>query len=523
MSSASPAIPLRSWLVLISVGVLIFLLNIDYTAVNLTLVPIAEEINTDLNDLQWLLSAYVLIWAAFVIPAGRVADIYGKHNTLIVGLLLFMAGSCLTGLGQSLEILISGRVLQGFGAAIFSAPAWAIIFTTASPERQGFVMGIILSFAGFGLAAGPTLAGFIIQELSWRWIYYVNIPLGIIVIIILKLYGAKDILPVVREKIDYVGAFLLGAGLCISIFGINQIEVWGLSSFYLWAVLCLGLLHIGIFIIQDRYKKVRMIPPFLLKNKGYMAAIIGEFFMAINFSLVLVMMGLYLQNTLHYSSYETGLIFISMTISMGLLSPIGGKLIDSLGLKGPMVFGSLITAIALGMLIFLTSTSSLTYILIAMFLVGTGLGAYFTACSTAMMRAVPQENLNLASGVYMMFMMVGNTLSIVLATSLVVLFGRNYIFELSQKHGVSLTPEQHQSLAEVIAKVERSPDQLSDFSAEQIPQFLAWIDQAFVYGLSFNMMFGCVFALIATGLTLWGIGSIKTISETSKDHAPVAI
>jgi len=131
MTAPSSQISLHSWIVLIAVGVLFFLLNIDYTAVNLTLVPISEEIDAGLGSLQWLLSAYVLIWAAFVIPAGRIADLYGKRNTLITGLVLFMAGSCLTGLGHSLEVLILGRVLQGLGAAIFTAPAWALIFTTA--------------------------------------------------------------------------------------------------------------------------------------------------------------------------------------------------------------------------------------------------------------------------------------------------------------------------------------------------------------------------------------------------------
>ncbi len=136
MSTLSSALSLRSWLVLISIGVLIFLINIDYTAVNLALVPIAEEINADLSSLQWLLSGYVLVWAAFVIPAGRIADFYGKRNALIAGLILFMAGSCLTGFGHSLEMLIAGRILQGLGAAIFSAPAWAIIFTTTSPAKD---------------------------------------------------------------------------------------------------------------------------------------------------------------------------------------------------------------------------------------------------------------------------------------------------------------------------------------------------------------------------------------------------
>ena len=512
----SSQIPLRSWIVLIAVGMLIFLLNIDYTAVNLTLVPISEEMNANLSDLQWLLSAYVLVWAAFVIPAGRIADFYGKRNTLITGLLVFMGGSCLTGLGHSLEMLILGRILQGFGAAIFTAPAWALIFTTASPEKQGFVMGIILSFAGLGLATGPTLAGFIIEEASWRWIFYINIPLGLIVIAILMLYAAKEVLPKVSQKIDYVGTLLLASGLCIFVYTLNEIEVRELKSLHIWGGLSLGILLIGSYITRDRKQKIRMISPHLFQNKAYMAATIGQFFIAMNFSMVLILMGLYLQNTLHYSSYETGLIFISMTISMGLLSPIGGKMIDAFGMKGPMVLGALLTAFSMGLMAVLKTDSSLLHVITALFLVGTGLGAYFTASNTAMMRAVPSEDLNVAAGVFTMFMMIGNTLSVILATSFVVLFGRSYLLENSLKHGVDLSSQQYQELAEVISKVEHSASQLTDFAPDQIPQLLRWIDEAFVYGLSLNMMFGTVFALITAGLTLWGISTHKAPATQTK-------
>lgn len=521
MSTPSPTISFRSWMVLISVGVLIFLINIDYTAVNLTLVPISEEINADLNGLQWLLSAYVLVWAAFVIPAGRLADLYGKRNALMAGLGLFMLGSCLTGAGHSLEMLILGRILQGLGAATFSAPAWAVIFTSAPPEKQGFVMGVILSFSGFGLAAGPSLAGFIIEEANWRWIFYINIPIGILVIAILKLYAAKDILPVIKEKVDFIGTFLLSAGLCLSVYGLNQLEVLGATSFTLWGMIGLGLFLIGGFSLRDRAQKLRMIPAHIFKNKVYMAASVGEFFMAIVFSMVLVLMGLYLQSTLHYSSYETGLIFISMTISMGLLSPIGGKMVDTFGTKTPMVLGALMSAIALGMMVFLKTDSSLLYVVTVLFIVGTGLGAYFTACSTAMMQSVPQKDLNVASGVFMMLMMLGNTLSIILSTSFVVFFGRDYLFKMSQAQGMVLSPEQHQDLVEIIAKVEHSSAQLQDFPTQQISQLLHWVDEAFVYGLSLNMMFGCLCALIAAGLTLWGISPIKTSS--TQGHAPVTL
>jgi len=520
MSAPSSSISLRAWMVILSIGVLIFIINIDYTAVNLTLVPISEEINAELNSLQWLLSAYVLVWAAFVIPAGRVADIYGNQNSLTAGLVIFMMGSCLTGFGHSLEMLILGRVLQGIGAAVFSAPAWAIIFTSAAPEKQGFVMGIILSFGGLGMAAGPTLAGFIIEEASWRWIFYINIPLGLIVIAVLKFYAKKEILADVKGKIDYVGVFLLSAGLCISVYGLNQIEVWGVASKQLWGVIVFGIFLIGLFLFTEQRKKVRMIPSHLFKNKAYMAATFGEFFIAMVFSMTLVLIGLYLQNTLHYSSYETGLIFIAMTISMGLFSPIGGKMIDAFGIRGPMIFGTVMTAIGAGMMVFFKTDSSLLYVVTALFVVGTGLGAYFTACTTAMMRSVPQKDLNVASGVFMMFLMMGNTLSIILSTSFVVLFGQNHLLQSAQKQGIVLSPQQHQDLVEIISKVEHSASQLTDFAPNQIQPLLSLIDQSFVYGLNLNMMLGTLFSLIAVGFTFWGIGNVKT---SDVQHAPIAM
>lgn len=522
MSTSSSQISLQSWIVLISIGVLIFLINIDYTAVNLTLVPIAAEIDTDLNTLQWLLSAYVLVWAALVIPAGRLADLYGQRRSLVTGLLIFLFGSVVTGMGHSIEILIVGRILQGIGAAIFTAPAWASIFTLAPPEKQGFVMGIILSFAGLGLAMGPTLSGLIIEEMNWRWIFYINIPIGLAVITTILSYAPKDVLPAEKQRIDAIGALLLASGLCIVVYGLNQIEIWGAASSELWAILGGGSALIGLFILWNKKRRSPMVPTHLFFNKPYMAVTIGEFFMAMNFSMILVLMALYLQNTLRYSVYETGLIFIAMTLSMGLLSPVGGKMIDHFGVKGPMIFGALSTAIATGLMFGLGTETPLLYVIVCFLFAGMGMGAYFTACNTAMLWSAPQKDLNVASGVYMMFMMMGNTLSVILATSLVVLFGRNYLFEISQKHGLTLSSQQHQDLAEVISKVEHSASQLSDFPSDQVPQLLNWVDAAFVHGLSISMLFGTLFALIAAGLTQWGIRDLKA-PVGAQQHVPMGI
>jgi EmrB/QacA subfamily drug resistance transporter len=447
---------------------------------------------------------------------------YGKRRSLILGLLTFMAGSVMTGVGHSLEILVLGRVLQGIGAAIFTAPAWASIFTLAPPEQQGFVMGVIITFCGLGLATGPTIAGFIIQEMSWRWIFYINIPLGLIVIAILMMYAPKDVLSSEKQKIDFVGTVLLASGLCIAVYGLNLIEVWGAASSELWGIMGLGVILIGCFVMWNKRSEVPMVPSHLFRNKPYMAATIGEFFMAMNFSMILVLMGLYLQNTLHYSSYETGLAFIAMTLTMGFLSPVGGKMIDLFGVKHPMIFGGLTTVVATGLMAGLGTDSSLLYVLICLFVAGTGLGTYFTACNTAMLWAAPENDLNVASGVYMMFMMLGNTLSVVLSTSLVVFFGRNYIFHLSQSQGMDLSAQQHQDLVGIISKVEHSASQLKDFASDQVPQLLDWVDAAFVHGLSLNMIIGTVFALIATGLTQWGMGELRAPVRQGQ-HVPVGV
>lgn len=508
---SSSAISLRDWLVLISVGTLVFLMNIDYTAVNLTLVPISEEISADLNSLQWLLSGYVLTWAAFVVPAGRIADIYGKRNTLIFGLFLFMIGSCLTGFADILELLIAGRFLQGLGAAIFTAPAWALIFTSAPPQKQGFVMGLIMSFAGLGLAAGPTLAGIIIQEIGWRWIFYINLPFGFLIIAVLYLYAAPDKPEKVKDKFNVLSAVLLSSFLYMLIDIVDKVHTQGMNSFSVWRNLAIMCSVLFLYVWRENKHSTPLVPLKLWKNKAFMATTFATGLIAMCFSATLVLISLYLQNTLECSSYETGLIFISMTITMGILGPIGGRMSDRFHTRNPMLFGCFATAFAMGLMTFFGPDTPLLYVIISLFIVGAGLGVFYAAANTAMFQAVPAENLAIASGVYTMSMMIGNTLSIVLSTSLVVFFGRNHLME--NVRGMMLTPEQYQDLNLIIGQVEHSALQLKDFPADAIPQLLEWIDNAFVYGLSLNMMLGTACALAAASFIWWGAS--KTVSKNS--------
>lgn len=507
--TTSPSISLKTWLIISAAGILVFLMNIDYTAVNLVFVPVSLELNQDINNLQWLLSGYVLIWGAFVIPAGRIADIYGKRNTLCGGLLLFMIGSCLTGVAESLNLMILGRIIQGLGASIFTAPCWALIFTSAPPKKQGFVMGIILSFAGLGLAVGPTLSGYIIEFFNWRWIFYINIPVGVLVIMILFFLCQNDRQEGNYQKVDFGSSFLLAAGLCASVFALNQIEIWGIYDPRLYLACGVGFILLFGFFIRDHKKEYQMIPSSLLRNKLFVISSITVFFMAMIFSLVLVLMALYLQSVQKYSSYETGLIFFAMTISMGLLSPFGGQMVDKLDVKNPMIFAAFLTGLGTFIMASLNQYSNLYWIIISLFCAGTGIGIYFTAGNTAMMRSVSQADLNVASGIYTMSMMIGNTISIVFSTTLLVFFGRKDLFKTLELNGLHLTDEQNTALINVISKIDHTPQHLQDFSNEVVPELLKWIDQAFVYGFSKDMVLGTVASAVIAGAVFWGMKPSK--------------
>lgn len=509
----------RIWLILSSVSALIFLLNIDYTAVNIALVSISEEIPSDLNTLQWLLSGYVLTWAAFVVPAGRFADRLGKRHMLNLGVCLFILGSAFASLAHRIDILIAGRILQGIGAALFTPPCYGLIFTIMPLSKRSFGMGILAGVSGFGLAAGPTCAGYLVQHLSWRWIFYINIPLGLLVILTTFLFVPKEVLPKNDSKIDLLGAFLLALGLGFVMFGLNQIEVWGLKDLRTLSMLCAGLSALLIFWLWDAKQKNQTLPKDLLKNKPFMVCMIAVILNVYNFSLILIMVGIYLQNTLHLSGYDAGMIFLSMTLTIGLLSPIGGKIGDKIEIRLPITAGFLSLSLATVMMSFMDGSSSHLFIKTALFFAGLGLGLSWPTLNAAMMRAVDAKAINTASALFTMATMIANTLGVILSTSFLVLFGQGKLIELLSKSTLSLSAAEETTLLSLIQKVEHTADQLSQFSPERIPELLYAVDQAFVYGLSCTMWIGS--ALTALGAVMI-FTKLKNLNTTSA-HPTVMI
>lgn len=304
--------PQTRWYVVAAVAVLIFLLSVDFIAANMALIPIADEVHVELNTLQWILSGYVLAWAAFVIPGGRLAATFGQRRILFWGIGLFMGGSFLAAASHSISWIIVGRVIQGIGGAFYSPAVYALTFSIVPKHQQGMAMGIFSGLSGLGLAAGPSFASFFLTHLSWHWIFYINIPLILPVFVMLWLLLEPDEPVMDAPQADWIGMGLLGFGVSVLVYGLNQIENWGFSDPNFWVCIVSGIALVMVFFRRDRSQKTQTLPQDLLKNKAFMGAVLSVFLVSYIFCLILVLGALYLQTVRHYDVKSTGTIFLEI-------------------------------------------------------------------------------------------------------------------------------------------------------------------------------------------------------------------
>lgn len=486
----------QSFWILFSLSVLVFLINVDYTAVNLALVSIAADMEAPLNTVQWVLSAYVLSWGAFVVLAGKMADIYGKRRILLYGVWIFVIASAIIGLSADPYILIAGRVLQGIGGALFVPPIYSLVFMTAPPEKQGFVIGVLGGAAGLGLATGPSFGGLILSYLGWEWIFFVNIPLGLIVIAVILLVVNKEPKLVSENKVDHVGAGLLALGLVSLMIAFNQAEEWGLQSVSFYGLLVFGVVVMFLFARQQRGKAEQMIPFSFFKNKTYLGCVGGVFVFELIFSSFIVLMGLYLQNILDYDAKIAGYIFLSMTLSFGLFSPLGGKLVDMVDGRIPLVGGMLFLCAGLLITLFFNEVSSLTHIVCSFFLVGIGFGLSLSPVNAIMMQAVEEKDVSTAAGIFAMSALVGCTIGVIFASSLLTGLARGFLTNSLMTLDFTLSSEQIDTLFRVISSARYSPEHLAGFSNEILPTIIQLIDGSFLHAMSYVQMVSMVLALL---------------------------
>jgi EmrB/QacA subfamily drug resistance transporter len=392
------------WLVLVVLTSGFFMILLDTTIVNVAIPAMSAGLNTTLDQILWVLNAYILVYAVLLITAGRLGDLYGQRNLFAIGLLIFTVASALCGLSQNAGELIAARVLQGIGGAILTPQTLAIITTLFPPERRGAAFGVWGGVAGLATIAGPTVGGAIVTYVSWQWIFFVNVPIGIAALI-----ATFAIIPDIRQGRrhgwDIMGVVLATAGLFAVVFGLieGQRFNWGEIGSYgitIPEVIIGGVVLLAVFIVWERFQAEPLMPLSLFRDRNF--AVANWIAAAISFGMLSLFLPIviYLQSVRGFSALTAGLTFAPMSLTSMLLAPFAGRFADKVGGKYILLAGISLFTIGFGLVTFVAGPDStwLTFLVPAI-IAGAGMGMTFAPMTTVAMRNISPQMSGAASGI----------------------------------------------------------------------------------------------------------------------------
>jgi len=411
------------WYVLATVAIGTFMATLDSSIVNVALPTISSQLHSDLSTLQWVVSAYLLTITSLLPVFGRIADMFGRKRVFALGFIIFTLGSVLCGFAQNIWFLVGTRVLQAVGASMLMSNSVAIITAIFPPKERGRALGLTGTVVALGSLTGPAIGGFIIGLTSWRSIFFINLPIGIMGYLAVLLILPKDVPSKDKEIFDFTGAFTFTFGMIGVLLGITNGEAWGWSSLPVLLSLVLGITSLIWFVMTERKVQHPMIDLSLFRNRPFL---IGNLSGGLSFVAMFantMLLPFYLQGILHYKPSQVGLILMVFPIVMAIAAPISGYASDKFG---PMVLttsGLVITALSLFYFSTLPTTASFIQILPGPILSGLGAGMFQSPNNSSVMSSVPPQKLSIAGGINSLVRNLGMVTGIALAVSLFEVWG----------------------------------------------------------------------------------------------------
>ena len=390
-----------SWWILSFIGVAQFMVILDVTVVNIALPSISKGLSFSATDLQWVVTVYVLFTGGLMLLGGRSADLFGRRRMFLLGLLVFTAASLTSGLAWSPHALIVSRAAQGFGAALLLPSALAIITTTYSGHQRTVALAVWGAIGSAGVAMGVLLGGIITTAFGWEWIFFINVPIGLVVAAgAVRLVPAGHSVPSQGVTLDLLGAVTLLVGLMMLVYGVVGTAQHGWASGRTLLLLGVAAASLAAFVSIERRGARPLVPPATWRVRslvssaavmlGTTGVLVGAFYLNT----------LYLQNVLGYSALKTGLSFLPLALVILAAAHLASHLLSHAGSRIVAVVGLVMTAV--GALLLALAPDRATYLtnmLPGFLLLGAGVGLVFVAVTVSAMADVGHEEAGLASGI----------------------------------------------------------------------------------------------------------------------------
>jgi EmrB/QacA subfamily drug resistance transporter len=396
----------RKWWTLIAVSIGIFMLLLDITVVNVALPDIQRALHASFADLQWVVNAYALTLAALLLTAGAIADLVGRRRVFATGLVVFTLSSLVCGLSTSALMLNLARAVQGVGGAIMFATSLALIAQAFQGRDRGVAFGVFGAVTGGAVAVGPLVGGALTSGIGWEWIFFVNVPIGIVAVLITltQLEESRD--PEARG-VDWLGLITFSAGLFLLILGLVQGNDKGWGSARILACLVGAAVLLVAFLLVERAQERPMLDLELFRRPAFAGASIVAFALSASMFAMFLYLTLFIQNVLGYGPLDAGLRFLPITLLAFFVAPIAGRLTVHVPVRAMLGTGLLLVAAGLALMSGLDADSGWTHLLAGSIVAGAGIGLINPPLASTAISVVAPARAGMASGINSTFRQVG--------------------------------------------------------------------------------------------------------------------
>jgi EmrB/QacA subfamily drug resistance transporter len=507
----------RKWWTLGAMCFALFMIMLDNTVVNVALPSIQHDLGASISGLEWTINGYTLSFAVLLATGGRLGDIFGRRRMFLAGVIVFALSSATAGLAPDETSLVISRVVQGVGAALMMPGTLSIITDAFPPNERGRAMGTWAGVSALALAIGPVLGGFLTEQVTWRAIFYLNIPVAIGAVLATSFAVRESRDRTVGREVDYAGVAVLTAGLTALVLALVEGNSWGWGSPAIVGLLVGAAIALPTFVAVENRVKAPMVQFDLLSDRNFLGAVVVALIISFAMLGVFFFLALYMQDILGYTPLEAGVRFLPSTLMIVGVAPVAGRLADRFGPRW-LIAGGLV-GVSASLFVFSRIAVDSTYLdlLPGFMLLGIGIAMTMSPMTSAAMNAVTVDKAGIASGVLSMFRMVGGSLGVAVTGAIFQGLVSSQLGSLLAGSGV--TAAQRASVSEQLGG--GSVGHIPGLDPTQVKQVTTAGGEAFVYALGHAMTVSGIVALVGAGV---GAAAIRSKAKAvAPEAAEVAV
>ena len=511
----------RRWWTLGSMCFALFMIMLDNTVVNVALPSIQSDLDASLSTLEWTVNIYTLTFAVLLVTGGRLGDIFGRRRAFLIGVVLFAISSATAGLAPNASFLVASRATQGIGAALMM-PATLSIITNAFPAHErGKAIGTWAGVSALALAIGPVVGGFLAEQVSWRAIFFLNLPVAAVAVVVTLAATRESRDPTVPRTVDYAGVVTITAGIGALVLALVEGNGWGWGSPRIMALLAVSVVSLIAFVVVERRTRFPMVEFEFFRSRSFLGASGVAFVVSFAMLAMFFFMALYMQNILGYSPLEAGIRFLPSTGLIIVAAPIAGRVTDRIGPRIPIAIGLTLVAVALFLQSRIDAGTTYSYLLPTFMLMGLGIGLTMSPMSTAAMNAVEVTKAGAAAGILSMSRMVGGTFGVAAVGALFQHISDNRLSD--RLDNLPLTAQQQSWFADNLGSGD-VPSHLRQLNPDTATKVGDAVRDAFVHSLSASLKLSTAVAVAGVAIAVLTLGGARAPARTpiAPSVAPVA-